>query len=349
MGLAGATVLESWRFARRRRRAPAGTWATAALAAACAAGYGAQRMAAVEAEAAAAPSLRLGVVQANADVLAKRRDPELVVRVHAALSRALLEESEVDLLVWPETVYSRGIAGPLPVSGELIRGPLEVPLLFGAASVRTVGGRRLKFNSAFLVGADGVIRTGYDKNLLVPFAESAPFAALAPLFPHATKFGAGTETPPLELGPFRIATPICFEAVEPAFVRRMVAAGRPHLLVSLANDGWFGDSHEPHIHLAVARLRAVEHRRALVRATNSGISALVDPLGRVSSRTRLLAQDTLVASAPLLAGPPTPYGRLGDWPGAIAALAAAAMLALPRRSRPAPGPRRPAAGAPPGE
>jgi apolipoprotein N-acyltransferase len=335
-------VFEAWRFARARRsggpepgslRPLVGTLALAVLAALAAATYGSARTAEVERAMAAAPSLRLGLVQANADVLAKRRDPEAVYQAHLTRTRALLAEASVDLVVWPETVYSRGIAGPLPVSGELVRGGLPVPLLFGAASVRTVGERRLTFNSALLVGADGSIRSGYDKNLLVPFAESVPLAALAPLFPHAQRFGAGTETPPLALGPWRIATPICFEAVEPAYVRRMVAASRPHLLVSLANDGWFGESQEPRIHLAVARLRAVEHRRALVRATNSGISAVVDPLGRVTARSRLHAAETLVAKAPLLDGPPTLYGRAGDWPGVLAAGLVGLMLVLPRPRR----------------
>ena len=350
-GLANAAAFEAWRLLRARLRgraappprAAVGTWAAAALAGLAAAGYGAHRIASVERAASSAPALRLGLVQANVDVLAKSRDPERVYQAHLAQSRALLAEEAVDLLVWPETVYSRGIAGPLPVSGELLRGGLSAPLLFGAASVRTVGERRLKFNSAFLVGADGKIRTGYDKNLLVPFAETVPIAALAPLFPHAQDFGAGTGAPALELGPWRIATPICFEAVEPAFVRRMVAEARPHLLVSLANDGWFGDSQEPRSHLAVARLRAVEHRRYLVRATNSGISAVVDPLGRVVARSRLLAAENLVASVRMLDGAPTLYGRVGDWPGALAAGLVGLMLALrqPLRARSAGGfPRR---------
>jgi apolipoprotein N-acyltransferase len=100
--------------------------------------------------------------------------------------------------------------------------------------------------------------------------------------------------------------------------------------LSLANDGWFGDSQEPLVHLAVARLRAVEHRRYLVRATNSGISAAVDPLGRVVARSRLLAAENLRASVRMLDGGPTVYGRAGDWPGALAAGVALLMLALRR-------------------
>jgi apolipoprotein N-acyltransferase len=326
--LASAALFEGWRFARGRRSRPGGTWALAGACAALAAGYGAWRSHDVERAAAAAPELRLGLVQANLGVLEKVDDPEEALRRHREQTRELLAGGAVDLLVWPETVYTRGIQGPLPVSGELIRGDLRVPLLFGVASLRSVGGRRLTFNSAFLIGADGAIRSGYDKNLLVPFAESVPVPGLAGLFPHAQAFGASADVAPVELGPWRIATPICYEAIEPAFVRRMVASGRPHLIVSLANDAWFGDSREPRIHLAVARLRAVEHRRYLVRATNSGISALVDPLGRVIARSGLLARENLRGTVRLLEGE-TVYGRFGDWPGGLACALVALGLAVP--------------------
>jgi apolipoprotein N-acyltransferase len=82
----------------------------------------------------------------------------------------------------------------------------------------------------------------------------------------------------------------------------MVVEARPHLIVSLANDAWFGDSQEPWLHDAVARLRAVEHRRYLVRATNSGVSSVVDPVGRVVARAGLLARENLRAEVRMLSG-----------------------------------------------
>ena len=97
----------------------------------------------------------------------------------------------------------------------------------------------------------------------------------------------------------------------------MVRRGRPHLLVTLANDAWFGDSQEPWIHLALARLRAVAHRRFMVRATNSGVSAIIDPAGRIVARTDVLTQATLRATVTPLDGE-TLYDRAGDWPGWVA-------------------------------
>jgi apolipoprotein N-acyltransferase len=332
-----ALLLSAALFETLRRLAGArgGSLASALVGAgalAAAGGYGTFRLAALERAAASAPPLRVGLVQANFGVLEKRRDPDAVHRGHVEQTRALLAAGPLDLVVWPETVYSRGIGGPFPVAGDLIRREGATPLLFGAASVRTEGGERRVYNSALLIQADGTIREAYDKNLLVPIAERLPLSgAFASLFPHAQRFGAAHETPPLVLGAIRISTPICYEAAVPSFVRRMVRSAEPHLLVMLANDAWFGDSHEPWIHLAVARMRAIEHGRFVVRATNSGISAFIDPAGRLLARTGLLAQENLRGEVRPLAGE-TLYARLGDWPGWLAGAALLALLA--RRHQP---------------
>jgi apolipoprotein N-acyltransferase len=302
--LANAAFFETWRFLRGRRARPTAVWAASALVALAVWGYGALRIRQIEREMAAAPALRLGIVQANLGVEEKRGDPEQVHRRYLEQTRELLAAGAVDLVIWPETVVSRGLQRPLPLSGRFVREELPVPILFGAASIGTGGGRRQTWNSALLIGEDGVIRTAYDKNLLIPFAEYVPFEALLPdlaaRFPAARRFAPARDVPALALGEWRISTPICYEAVRPEFVRRMVAEARPHLIVSLANDAWFGDSQEPWLHDAVARLRAVEHRRYLVRATNSGVSSVVDPLGRVVARSGLLARENLRAQVRLL-------------------------------------------------
>jgi apolipoprotein N-acyltransferase len=257
---------------------------------------------------------------------------------HLAQTRELLAAGPLDLVVWPETAYIRGIRRPLPVAGKPIAAELTVPILFGGSSVREVDGRKVTANSAFLVGADGMVRDVYDKNLLIPLAETVPLGALFPplarALPHTQSFAASTETPALRLGPWRLAVPICYEVVRPDFVRRMAAAANPHVLVTIANDAWFGDSQEPWIHLALARLRAVEHRRYLVRATNSGVSAVVDPTGRLIAQTGLLTRENLRAVVHPLEGR-TVYARVGDWPGVLALALAALGL-----GRDAPGRRR---------
>jgi apolipoprotein N-acyltransferase len=333
----GANVLAfvTWAWWRGRRPLPRAAWGAAAGIALAVAGYGSRRIAAVEAAVAAAPALRVGVVQANLGLLEKRHLGRITHRRHLEDTRALLAGGDVDLVVWPETAYARGLRRPLPISGRPILDDLAGPLLFGGSSVREEDGRRVTANSAFLVGADGMIRDGYDKNLLIPFAEYVPLGGLVPAlvrwFPHVQEFGAAADLPALHLGAWRVATPICYEVVRPDFVRRMVRASAPHLLVTLANDAWFGDSQEPWLHLALARLRAVEHRRFLVRATNSGVSAVIDPAGRLVATTRLLERDTLRATVRPLEGR-TVYARLGDWPGwlAVGLLALALGAAAPR-------------------
>jgi apolipoprotein N-acyltransferase len=293
--------------------------------------YGHVRVHEIETRDADAPALEVGIVQANLGVMEKRAQAIVTQRRHLDQTRELLAEGPVDLVVWPETAYVRGIRRPLPVSGLPIREDVTVPLLFGASSVWEEDGRRITANSAFLIDADGTIRDAYDKNLLIPLTEYVPLARwvpqLAAWFPHRSDFESAVVTPPLHLGAWRISTPICYEAARADFVRRMVASADPHLIVTLANDAWFGASAEPWIHLALARLRAVEHRRWLVRATNSGVSAIVDPAGRLVARTGLLTRENLRGTVRLVEGP-TIYGRFGDWPGWIAA--AVLLIALVR-------------------
>lgn len=346
-----ATLFAAWTWWRRRsRRARAApptstqgftsrpamaVFAAIALAAVVFV-YGRARIAAVDGDASRAPTLRVGIVQANLGVLEKRKQGVVSHRRHLEQTRELLADGDVDLVVWPETAYVRGLRRPLPIAGQLIRADLAVPLLFGGTAVDEVDGRRVKSNAAFLVGEDGMIRDAYDKNLLIPLAEYAPFAdafpAIATALPNVQEFRAADRAPSLRLGPWRIAIPICYEAIRPEFVRKMMHEGDPHLLVTLANDAWFGDSQEPALHLALASLRAVEHRRFLVRSTNSGISAVVDPTGRIVARTGVLARENLRATVGMMDGA-TIYARLGDWPGWICSFFTLAMLVAGPRSR----------------
>jgi apolipoprotein N-acyltransferase len=328
-----AAAYEAFAWLSGRRARPLAAWLVTASLVAGVLVYGRIRMAELDARDAEAPALTVGVVQANLGVLEKRMQAIVTQHRHVEQTRELLVDGAVDLVVWPETAYVRGIRRPLPVSGLPIREDVTAPLLFGASSVWEEGGRRITANSAFLIPADGTIRDAYDKNLLIPLTEYVPLARwvpqLAEWFPHRSDFESAEVTPPLHLDAWRIATPICYEVVRADFVRRMVGSADPHLIVTLANDAWFGDSAEPWMHLSLARLRAVEHRRWLVRATNSGISAIVDPTGRLVARTGLLTRENLRGTVRLLDGRSV-YGRFGDWPGWIAAAVSLVALVRPR-------------------
>ncbi len=282
-------------------------------------------------------AVRIGVVQANLGVREKREHPAHSHRRHLALSRGLLDGGPLDLLVWPETAYGLPLQRRLPMSGRLVREGLDVPLLFGATTSSVArDGERRRYNSALLVSSDGAIRDVYDKIQLVPFAERLPFERALPgltrQFPRAQRFDAGAANTSLALSPWRFATPICHEVLDPTLVRRLAHEGEVHVIVTLANDAWFGRSQAPWMHLHLARLRAIENGRPLVRATNSGVSAVIDANGRIVAQTALLEEATLRATVRPNALP-TLYGRLGDWPGALGVLALGLGSMLPERKR----------------
>jgi apolipoprotein N-acyltransferase len=123
---------------------------------------------------------------------------------------------------------------------------------------------------------------------------------------------------------------ICYEDILPSFTNKLVAATSPELLVNMTNDAWFGNSSEPWEHLALAQLRAIEHRRFLVRSTNSGVSAIVDPVGRVVVHTAPFEELATRGSVRWMTGR-TVYETIGDsifWLLA-AAIAAASFIKRP--------------------
>jgi len=140
-----------------------------------------------------------------------------------------------------------------------------------------------------------------------------------PLWLVYGNFMAGPGKSVLSLGELRIATPICFELIHPDYVRRLVREGAANIMVTVANDAWFGYSQEPWIHLALARLRAIEHGLWVVRATNSGVSAVIDPRGRIVEQSQLFREAAF--SAAVRPGPAvTLYSRHGNWLAYLAAL-----------------------------
>lgn len=131
---------------------------------------------------------------------------------------------------------------------------------------------------------------------------------------------------------------ICYEDIFPGQVRSLMRGGAdrpiPQVLFNLTNDSWYGNSNEPVEHLALASFRSIEHRRSLVRATNTGISAFVDPVGRIVTRSGICTKETLVGRVPMMQGC-TVYALLGDWIGwacAVIALVGIGWRILARAS-----------------
>jgi apolipoprotein N-acyltransferase len=328
-------------FARRGRRAVRRKLVVALAAAPLlAALYGAVRMASVDARVRAAPKGRVGLVQANMGLFGTQKELAQGLRRHLELTRELTEKGPLDLVVWSETsvmqaVDEREIDTAIP---EHFSRDIGAPAIVGAVLVRPVSDERryVLFNSAILTDRAGEVRGRYDKQFLLAFGEYLPFGDLLPMLyrisPNSGRFTPGKSFQPLDDGRHEYATFICYEDIVPSFVSEIVKNGDPDLLVNLTNDAWFGDTTEPWIHLALAKLRAVEHRRYFVRSTNSGVSAIIDPVGRVVAQTRTFEARAIDGTVAWLKSK-TVYEVLGDSPFWLAALGAlyAALRTPPSR------------------
>ena len=301
--------------------------------------YGAYRIHEVDARSAAAPKIRVGMVQTNMGLTQKREDPREGLNRHIEQTLDLEREQHLDLLVWPESAFGWFLPESITnVRDAVFHGEFSTPTLFGGLSQRKNGDKLEAFNTAFMTDADGSIVGTYDKTFLLAFGEYLPFGDVFPVLykmsPNSGRFTAGRHVKPLPLGPYRIGVLICYEDILPSFVSEAVRLGNPHLLVSIANDAWFGDTHAPWEHFALATLRAVEHHRALVRSTNSGVSSVVDPVGRMVRTSGTFTRENLSAEVPMLEGE-TVYLYVGDFPGylSLAALLGYGFVAYRKRRR----------------
>ncbi|MDP9001451.1 MAG: apolipoprotein N-acyltransferase, partial [Myxococcota bacterium] len=330
-------------LARTERRVP--QWMTLATGVAFVAItciYGAVRIPAVDAAARAAPQAIAGVVQANMGLMEKRTQFDEGLRRHLDLSHELEQQKMADFVVWSETSAMRAVRDET-YRQELRAGVarrIGAPAIFGAVVVRSVADQReyVLYNAAVSSDGEGVIRSRYDKQYLLTFGEYLPFGNTFPVLyswsPNSGHFTPGTSLDPLivdvhgESHP--VTTLICYEDILPGFTNAAVRHANPELLVNITNDAWFGDTIEPWQHLALAQLRAVEHRRYFVRGTNSGVSAIIDPVGRVVAHSGTFREEALSAPIHWLRGR-TVYEILGDWPWLLVSLAAIGCAFRPRR------------------
>jgi len=303
--------------------------------------YGALRTAQVDAEASEAERLKVGLVQVNVGGFENTLGRDETLQRYRDATRELHRQG-AELVLWPEGA----LRGVVRVGNNVRDGVLDglaQPLVFGATRVdRDATGKTVPYNSAFLAEATGEVTASYDKSQLLVFGEYIPLGETFPKIydwlPMASHWGRGTSLAPLVFGHWRLGTIICYEDILPRFVREVMephGGRRPDLLVNVTNDSWYGDTVQPMEHLALAAFRSIEHRRALVRSTNTGISAIVDPAGRIVSRTRQYREETLLGSVPKMEGT-TVYELVGDvlgWValGIVAFAAARSRLAQLRR------------------
>lgn len=290
---------------------------------------------------------RIALIQGSTDTELKS-DPtknHIVFEEYLDLSlRAVKHADRIDLLIWPETMFRdplreydpRTFRPPPGVNWnleqlatvaadtrQLIRDMaqlLRVPLLLGIDTFRYGSGTVQAFNSALAVSPTGEFGDRYDKIHPVMFGEYVPFANRFPvlyrLLPIKNSLSAGKRDVAFRAGRARLAANICFESVLPHVVRgqvvRLRARGEePDVLANLTNDGWFWGSSELDMHLVCGVFRAVECRKPLVIAANTGFSASIESSGRIRLRGPRRQTDVLIADV-VLDGRTSPYTVVGD-------------------------------------
>jgi len=236
------------------------------------------------------------------------------------------------LVVWPEVplpAYYYENARFRELVSEVARSTRAHLLL----NVVPHDARGAPLNSALLLDPYGRPLGRYDKLFLVPFGEyvPAPFQFVSKISSEVGDFVPGRDLVVLRAGGRPIGAFICYEAVFPHLVRRFAAAGA-QLLVNLSNDGWYGRTAARDQHLKIARMRAAENGRWMLRATNDGITATIDPAGRVYRPLPSYVEAAVRTSFTYLESK-TLYTRYGDWFVALCAVVAAVSLLPPWRRR----------------
>lgn len=264
----------------------------------------------------ATETLPVAIIQANQDLGAHWQEEFYGIGLgdHLEMSRQAAE-SGAELIVWPESSVNFFLEtdAPYRFSVESAVSSWNADLILGgphleSADVESPSHR----NSAFYVGKNGGVSARYDKRRLLPFGEYFPLRTIEFLrrFERVRSFTPGTGPTTIDTAHGRVAISICFEAIFPGSIRRQMNEGA-RLLLNLSNDAWLGPGAGPEQHLLMVRLRAIENRTWIVRATTTGISALINPYGSIE---RELGRDRagVVEGEVGLLSVETPYQRWGD-------------------------------------
>ncbi len=270
--------------------------------------YGHLRIGAVDGAAAAADTLRVAAIQGNIPQEIKWDKAHRRKTVTSYLSMTeKAAQAGAELAVWPETAtpfhffhhqtYTRMVLEGVRAAG--------IPVLTGSPYAERDGEDYRFFNSAFLILPDGTVAARYDKVHLVPYGEYVPLQRWMPfirkLVEQVGDFEAGEAGQVLAANGHRLGVLICYEIIFPELARAAANSGA-RLLANVTNDAWYGRTAAPYQHFSMAVFRAVENRRALVRAANTGISGFIDPVGRAAGTTPLFAAATTIREMPLMDG-----------------------------------------------
>jgi len=305
-----------------------------------------------------------------------RSDADTVAELERLIRAAVAEKTTPDLILWPETAYPYGYPSIEPGLGmarldqlvkeihpdsigadwslkrdrvteyfDYVMKTTRVPMIVGSTIYEFKNSGYSKFNAALLF-QPGLPVQIYHKLHLVPFGEYVPLLETFPWLIRLTPYRGtrlhfldhGAKPAWFELGPYRLATAICFEDTLPQLVRQFFAESpdgkQPDLLVNISNDGWFKTTSEHEMHLAVSVFRCIENRVPMARAVNTGVSAMIDGNGRVVASLEKLKAQVLTATTPL-DDRVSLYSQWGDWLGQFCLASTIGLLLLgtfsPRR------------------
>lgn len=275
----------------------------------------------------------VALIQGNIDQSVKW-DPafqEATVAVYERLSRKACSTGPTDLVVWPESAVPFYLQSEEKYADRIrnLARELRSCTVVGSPAFEKDGETVRYLNSAFLLSPWGDVVGRSDKIHLVPFGEYVPMAKFLP-FVNKIVAGIGDFSPgagiaSLETGKGAIGVLVCFEGIFPELARGYVRAGS-RLLVNITNDAWYKRSSAPYQHLSMTVFRAVENRVPLVRAANTGITAIIDSKGHILRMTNLFEEAILTGEVRLGEGG-TIYNRYGDF-FAVACLVGTALVAL---------------------
>ena len=279
-------------------------------------GYGLFRLPDIEMREKQSPTLATTIIQANIDQSVKwlPEEKENAIDRHIELTNQARRNVPAALVIWPETALP--IFPTLdPLMPQVLQRTVDshdYALLSGAPYITGTPHQYDIYNSALLLRHDSG-QGRYFKRHLVPFGEYIPLRSVLPLpgpiVNSIHDFSAGTSAAPLSLDTIKIGMLICVEAIYPELARKSTRAGA-NLLVNITNDAWFGRSSAPRQHLAMTIFRAVENRRSLARAANTGYSAFILPSGRLRQKTGLFIAAHISEQLPIMTSQ-TIYSRFG--------------------------------------
>jgi apolipoprotein N-acyltransferase len=264
-------------------------------------------------------TLKIAIAQGNIDQSIKWNPAyqEKTVQIYRTLTLQSRSFGP-DLVVWPETAVPLFFQDGEPLARSVLNTAREAGtyIIFGSPAYRREKGSVSLFNRAYLATPNGEIIGSYDKVHLVPFGEYVPMKRFLPfvqrLVVAAGDFLPGDKVAPLKFPKAAAGVLICFESIFPELGRELTENGAT-LLVNLTNDAWYGMSSAPFQHFSMAVFRAVENRRPVVRAANTGISAFILPNGKIVEQSDLFKEALLTREIPLPDPGLTLYTRWGDF------------------------------------